>query len=128
MHFSGLRSRDFRDWVMETINDFTWAKHLVTGRVIEKFTFGDFRAVSLDIPPTEERHLNRYRYRILFFLKGENRPVLSLNLEFSILGAYFLTEQSGQVHHTLKEVDEGLVYEDFKKWALKRAEEDLHID
>lgn len=113
---------------METINDFTWAKHLVTGRVIEKFTFRDFRAVSLDIPSTEERHLNRYRYRILFFPKGENRPVLSLNLEFSILGAYCLTEQSGQVHHTLKEVAEGMAYEDFKKWALKRAEENLHID
>jgi len=113
---------------METINDFTWAKQLIAGRVIEKFTFRDFRVVSLDIPPTEERHLNRYRYRILFFPKGENRPVLSLNLEFSILGAYLLTEQSGQVHHTLKEVDEGMAYDDFKKWALKRAEEDLHID
>ncbi len=113
---------------MERINDFTWAKHLVTGKVIEKFTFMDFRAVSLNIPSTEDRHLNRYRYRILFFPKGENRPVLSLNLEFSILGAYFLTEQSGQAHHTLKEVDEGLAYEDFKKWALTRAEESLHID
>ena len=110
---------------MEPIIDFSWMQHMLTGRVREKFTYNDYRAVALEIP---EKNINRspYHYRILFFSDASQKPVLSLNLESSILGSYCYTEHSGNSHVNLGQSDEGVSYEDFKKWALQRAERDLH--
>ena len=110
---------------MEPIIDFSWMQHMLTGRVREKFIYNDYRAVALEIPPKSVQR-SPYHYRILFFADSSQKPVLSLNLESSILGTYCYTEHAGSDHINLGQSEEDLSYEDFKQWALQRAEHDLH--
>ena len=112
---------------MNAIRDFTWLKHLRTGRVLERFTFEDFRAVSVQIPVTDGRPQDQYRYRMLFFPEASQKPVLSLNLELSILGSYCLTEQSGDRHLRFDTVDDVPSYDEFRSWAIDRAAKQLQV-
>lgn len=112
---------------MEPISDFTWMKHLLSGQVIERFTLERFRAVALQIHVEDEARRNQYLYRLLFFPKKENKPVLALNLETSLLGSPCLTEQSGSEHVILGDAEEQMSYEEFRRWALERAKKDLHL-
>ncbi len=110
---------------MEPICDFSWMQQMITAKVREKFTFNDYRAVALEIPP---RTIQRspYHYRILFFSNESQKPVLSINLESSILGSFCFTEHQGKEHLNLGHTDEDLSYDEFKKWAMERAKKDLH--
>ena len=110
---------------MEPIVDFSWMKQMFTAKVREKFTYNDYKAVGLEIP---ERTYQKspYHYRILFFSEESQKPVLSLNLESSILGSYCFTEHAGRNHLNLGHTDDELSYEDFKKWAMDRAKQDLN--
>ena len=112
---------------MNAIRDLTWLKHLRTGKVLERFTLDDYRAVSLQIPATDTQPQDQYRYRMLFFSDTDQKPVLSLNLELSILGSYCLTEQSGDRHLRFDTVEQPLSYDEFRSWAIKRATQELAV-
>ena len=109
---------------MTAIHDFSWLKHLRTGTVLERFTLEDYRAVSLKIP-TSKMASDQYRYRMLFFAGDDAKPVLSLNMELSILGSYCLTEQWGDRHLRHDTVDDSLSYDEFRSWAVKKASEEF---
>ena len=110
---------------MEPILDSSWMQQMMTAKVREKFNYNEYRAVALEIP---ERAFQKspYHYRILFFSEESHKPILSLNLESSILGSYVFTEHAGKNHINLGHTEDELSYEDFKKWALERAGRDLH--
>lgn len=110
---------------MEPIFDFSWMRQMATGRVRERFDYHRYKAVGLEIPPGPQ-YRSPYHYRILFFSEDSGKPVLSLNLEASILGSYCFTEHSGQSHFTLGQSEADLSYDDFREWALKRADQELH--
>ncbi len=112
---------------MEPIADFSWMKDLLTGQVVERFPLGDYRAVALQMDDSDERRRSQYHYRLLIFPHRENKPVLSLNLETSLLGAACLTEQSGSEHQILADAEEEMAYEAFRRWALERARAELHL-
>ena len=116
---------------MEPIQDFSWMQQLVTGKIVERFDYDAFEAVALEIPEMERRH-SPYHFRMLFFpgtavpQTQTSKPVLSLNLEFSILGSFCFTEHAGADHINLGHTDEQLTYEEFKGWALQEAKQHLH--
>lgn len=110
---------------MEPIGDFSWMRQMFVGKVRERFMFDDFRAVGIEIPD-RERVNSPYRYRLLFFNGSTDKPVLSLNLESSILGSHCLTEHAGEQHLTLESVNHEMTYEEFRDVALSRAKSDLH--
>ena len=100
-------------------------QQMMTAKVREKFTYHRYRAVALEIPRRDIRR-SPYHYRILFFPDESQKPVLSLNLESSILGSYCFTEHNGKNHLNLGQTEEELSYEEFKQWALEQAGKDLH--
>ena len=106
---------------MEAIGDFSWVKQVLTAEVIERFQVGEYRAIAIRIPVTEENALGQYRFRILLFHDGDASPSVSFNLETSILGSLCLTEQIGRDHRNLGTADDELSYSDFKVWASGRA-------
>jgi hypothetical protein len=110
---------------MEPIYDFSWMSQMMTAKVREKFTFNDYKAIGLEIPPKPIER-SPYHYRILFFSQDSQKPVLSLNLESSILGSHCLTEHHGKDHLNLGHTDDDLSYDDFKKWAMERAKKELN--
>jgi len=112
---------------MEPIADFAWMKDLLTGQVVERIPLGGYRAVALQMESPDERHHSQYHYRLLVFPQKENKPVLSLNLEISLLGASCLTEQTAHDHQVLGDAEEEMGYEDFRRWALQRARAELHL-
>jgi hypothetical protein len=111
-----------RKVTMESIRDLTWVKHLHSARVVERLTLGSYRAVSLRFPGSDKTPSEQYVYRMLFFPAGGHKPVLALNLELSILGSSCLTEQAGVRHTRFDTVEETMGYDDFRRWALSRAE------
>lgn len=111
--------------VMEAVSDFTWLRDIQIGKIVERFDFGNYRVVALRIPETESHPHNQFHFRILFFPDQEDRPVLTLNLESSILGSYCLTEQAGSEHVSLGHADETMTYPEFKRWAMDFAEQQL---
>lgn len=98
---------------------------MLTGKVREKFTYNEYRAVAIEIP-SKSIQRSAYHYRILFFSDSSQKPVLSLNLESSILGSYCYTEHTAGNHINLGQSDEGVSYEEFKEWAMEQAQLDLH--
>jgi len=112
---------------MESIADFSWMKDLLNGQVIERFKLENYWAVAVEIPANDEAHPSQYHFRLLFFPHMGKRPVLALNLERSLLGSPCLTEQAGKQHLVLAEAQETMNYEEFRRWALARAREDLHL-
>jgi hypothetical protein len=110
---------------MEPIFDSSWMQQMMTATVKEKFIFNDYRAVALEIPPKTIQR-SPYHFRILFFSSGSQKPVLSLNLESSILGSHCLTEHQGKDHLNLGHTDDDLSYDEFKKWAMERARKELN--
>ncbi|MBT3275615.1 MAG: hypothetical protein HN368_20840 [Spirochaetales bacterium] len=110
---------------MEPILDSSWMQQMMTAKVREKFIYCSYRAVALEIPAGSLQK-SPYHYRILFFSEESHMPVLSLNLESSILGSYLFTEHEGKNHLNLGHTEEELSYEDFRKWALDRAGVELH--
>jgi hypothetical protein len=112
---------------MEPIADFSWMKDLLTGQVVERFPLGDYRAVALQLEGSDELRRSQYHYRLLIFPQRGNKPVLSLNLETSLLGAPCLTEQTGSAHQILADAEEEMAYETFRSWALERARAELHL-
>ena len=112
---------------MEPIVDFSWMKDLLNGQVVERFPLGGYRAVAVEIQSSDKRQHSQYHYRLLVFPQKENKPVLALNLETSLLGTSCLTEQSGSEHQVLGDAEEEMAYEDFRHWALERARAELHL-
>ena len=112
---------------MDPINDFSWIKHLHTGEIIERFTLGEYRAIAIRIPTTDRSPINQYRYRMLFFPAAEHKPVFAVNLEFSILGSYMLTQQRGSQHLKYDQADESTSYEEFRRRAVERACGELKV-
>ncbi len=110
---------------MEPIIDFSWMQHMLTGRVREKFSYNEYRAVALEIPAKPVQR-SPFHYRMLFFTESSQKPVLSLNLGSSILGTYCYTEHAGTDHINLGHSEEDISYEEFRRWALQRAKHDLH--
>ncbi len=112
---------------MEPIADFSWMKDLLTGEVVERIALGNYRAIALQMEGSDELHRSQYHYRLLIFPRMENKPVLALNLETSLLGAPCLTEQLGSGHQILGDAEEEMAYESFRNWALERARAELHL-
>ena len=112
---------------MEPIADFFWMKDLLTGEVVERIALGNYRAIALHMEGSDELHRSQYHYRLLIFPRMENKPVLALNLETSLLGASCLTEQTGSGHQILGDAEEEMAYESFRQWALERARAELHL-
>jgi hypothetical protein len=112
---------------MEPIADFSWMKDLLTGQVRERFPLEPYRLVALEVQAADEKHRSQYHYRLLVFPPEGNRPVLSLNLETSLLGSPCLTEQAGSEHLILADAEESMSYEEFRRWAVGRAREDLKL-
>jgi hypothetical protein len=110
---------------MEPINDFSWMQQLVVGKVRERFNFKKFSALSLEMPPVDKLR-SPFHYRILFFPEKSKKPVLSLNLESSILGSYCFTEHAGASHINVRHSDDDVTYEQFKEWALDEADKVLN--
>ncbi len=110
---------------MEPIYDFSWMRQMLTAKVKEKFTFNNYRVVALEIPPKTIQR-SPYHFRILFFSSESQKPVLSLNLESSILGSQCFTEHQGKDHLNLGHTDNDLSYDEFKKWAMERAKKELN--
>ena len=113
---------------MEPLADLAWVKDLLNGNVVERIRLEGFRAVALEIDPRDERHHSQYRYRLLVFPRQENKPVLALNLETSLLGTPCLTEQTGAEHQIVADATEEMEYAEFRRWALERALADLHTN
>jgi hypothetical protein len=111
---------------METINDFLWLRHMVVGKILERFDAGTFHVVSIAMPPDSPNRRDSYRYRMLLFVDEAQRPVAAYNLESTILGAPFLSEQIGSTHRTIGPADEDMPYDAFRTWALGRALELEH--
>jgi len=99
---------------------------MLYGRILEKFNFEDFSAVSLELENEKQGVRDPYRYRILFFPQNDRKPVLAMNMESTILGSCNLTEHAGPKHRNFGPVDEEFTYEDFKSWALSQAREEIH--
>ncbi len=97
-------------------------RHLLTARIRDRLVLHDYRAVGLELAPSSR---SAYRYRMLFFPIHSEKPVLSFNFETSILGSSCLTEQRGGRHVNLGPSDDRLSYEEFREWALSRAERSL---
>jgi len=113
---------------MEPLAEFAWMRDLLEGHVVERIPLQGFRAVAVELDPQNERHHSQYRYRLLVFPRQERKPVLSLNLETSLLGTPCLTEQMGSAHQVVAEdVEEEMEYAEFRRWALERALADLHL-
>jgi len=113
---------------MEPIEDFSWMKDLITGEVVERIPLGGFRAIAVENRASDEMHHSQYRYRLLVFPRMENKPVLALNLETSLLGASCLTEHAGAGHQVLGDAEEEMPYPDFRRWALERARLELKLN
>ena len=107
----------------QPIRDFTWMRQLLTGKIRERFEFEDYRVVAIEPSPNER---SSYHFRLLFFPKRADKPVLSLNLETSILGSYCFTEQAGDRHVNLGPSEMEMSYEDFREMALLEADRVLH--
>jgi hypothetical protein len=112
---------------MDTIRDLTWVKHLRMGKVIERMTLGPYRIVSLSIPSSDQGPPEQYLFRMLFFPTLAHQPVLALNLELSILGSSCLTEHAGSRHARFDTLEAAMSYDEFRRWALARAEEVLGL-
>jgi hypothetical protein len=110
---------------MDAIRDLTWVKHLKTATVVERSTLDHWRTVTLSIQHTDSKAPLQYLYRMLVFPRSEHRPVLALNLEWSILGTACLTEQTATRHVRHQTVDPGMSVEEFQRWAWSRAQEIL---
>ena len=110
---------------MEPIQDISWMRQMLYGRVLEKFSYEEFSAVSIELEHEKQGFRDPYRYRILFFPKNDRKPVLAMNMESTILGSCNLTEHSGGEHRNFGPVDETFSYEDFKSWALSKAKEEI---
>ena len=110
---------------MEPIYDHSWMRQMMSAKVRERFSFDAYRAVALEINPKSVRK-SPFHYRILFFPEKSQKPVLSLNLESSILGSYCFTKHRGGEHLSLGQTDDDISYDEFKKWALERAETELY--
>ncbi len=106
---------------VEPIYDLSWIKQMVLGEVVEKFNFHEYNVVAIKLSKKDENHHLPYFYRLLFFPENNNKPVLSLNLETSIMGAFFLTEHMGKYHKKIKTADEKMPYPEFREWALGLA-------
>jgi hypothetical protein len=113
---------------MEPIADFSWMKDLLTGRVLERFPLEPYRVVGVELQPAEETGTTQYHYRLLVFPPEGNKPVLSLNLETSLLGSACLTEQAGREHLVLGLAEESMSYEEFRRWAVARARHELKLN
>ncbi len=105
---------------VETLRDFSWLKGMLSGKLVERFRIGPFRAVALDLAPREGGESSSFHFRILLFSESERQPVAAFNLESSILGSDCLTEQIGRLHQNLGHPEGEMSYERFKAWALKR--------
>ncbi len=112
---------------MDPIRDLTWVKHLHAGRVVERSTLNGYRLVALSLPSQDNAAPLQYLFRMLFFPQTGHRPVLALNLELSILGSPCLTEQAGSRHTRFGTVDQEMPYDEFRRWALARAQEVLGV-
>ena len=63
---------------------------------------------------------------MLFFPESSEKPVLSLNLETTILGSSCFTEQDGSRHLNLGPADPETTYDAFREKALAEAGKILH--
>ena len=105
------------------IRDMSWMKHLFSGRVRERFNYSGYRVVTVELNPSSH---SSYRFRMLFFYESEQKPVLSLNMETSILGTSCMTEHLADSHTNLGPAEPEMNYDLFKETALSYAEELVH--
>ena len=105
------------------IQDLSWMKHIFTGAVRERFAYSGFRVVCIELDPATH---SSYRFRMLFFAESEHKPVLSINLETSILGSSCITQHLANTHNNLGPAEDEMSFESFKELALNRADVVLH--
>lgn len=106
---------------MEAIRDLSWMRQLALSSV-ERSELRGFGIVIVSVPPTQARHAERFRYRLLAFDPALGKPILSIDLESDILGDYCLAAQDGLKHEVLARFDAPPSLEDFRSRALVEAE------
>ncbi len=107
---------------MEPLRDLSWMKYLLARPPAEKVERRTYSAVLVSVPPTRERHNERYRYRAFFFEPSGKNPVLAVNLESDILGESLLTVEDSRERIVLDRYDREPPYEAFRARALKEAD------
>ena len=100
------------------IRDLSWMRQILTGIVHERNSIEGYRLIGLE-PATKDR--STFRFRMLFFRANERLPVLSVNLESSILGSPCYTVESGTEHALLGPAMFDLPYAEFRIRAIEEA-------
>ncbi|HOX31205.1 MAG TPA: hypothetical protein PLB91_02685 [Spirochaetales bacterium] len=106
---------------MEAIRDLSWMRQLALSSV-ERSELRGFGIALVSVPPTQARHAERFRYRLLAFDPALGKPVLSVDLESDILGDYCLAVQEGSRHEILARFDSPPSLEEFRSRALSEAD------
>lgn len=106
---------------MEPLRDSTWIKYLFSGPPVERIRRTGYSAALVSVPRTEERHYERYRYRAFFFEPAGKIPVLAVNLESDILGAFLLTREDAHERRVLDRYDQEPPFEVFRARAFEEA-------
>ncbi|MBN1519172.1 MAG: hypothetical protein JW923_03690 [Spirochaetales bacterium] len=108
---------------MQSLRDVSWMKYLYAGTPAERFDWGRFRVATVIVPPSGSGE--RYRYRMFFFEAGLNAPVLAVNLESDLLGAWKLTREDASGRGVLASFDQAPSYETFRSMAVAALDRDL---
>ncbi len=106
---------------MEPLRDLTWMRYLLTGPPAERVERPGFAVVFVAIPPTKERHLERYRYRAFVFEPSARAPALAVNLESDILGEYILTVEDFRDRIVAYRYELEPPFDEFRARALEEA-------
>jgi len=100
------------------IRDLSWMRQILTGIVHERDSIEGYRFIGVE-PASRDR--STYRFRMLFFGENERLPMLSINLESSILGSPCYTIESGSAHALLGPAMFELPYAEFRICAIEEA-------
>jgi hypothetical protein len=108
----------------EILRDLSWLRQLALADP-ERFKLRGFDIAVFSIPPTPDRHEERFRYRLLAFDPMLGKPVLSVDLENDILGEWCLSVQSGSDYQIIARFDSPPNLEEFRGYAIAVADSKL---
>ena len=106
------------------ISDPRWEESYIKGQVIEDEIFKEYRRVLMKIG--EPIGIFDYPYRMFFFKEGKTTPILILSLEIGkMFGTCALGAHNESIHKNFGEANPKMTLEEFKKWALSVAQDEL---
>jgi hypothetical protein len=108
----------------DMLRELLWLRQLAIAAP-ERLKLRGFDIAIFAIPPTPERHEERFRYRLLAIDPGLGKPILSIDLESDILGEWCLSLQSGSDYRIAARYDEPPDLASFRDQALALADSSL---